>query len=432
MKRVLLVLGVLLLLLLGFCSCAGEAETEGETAEDVAVNTQGEDWTVNTQEDDSKEVNFPNEEIGTVMTEKANILRIKNGAKAVISLTHDDGNLATVQFMNERFLRNGLSGTVGLMGKNFASLEGRIYVSTVAQWAPFFESGVFEVANHSWSHTFVGITDDGDTGVVLYSNTNKNQITDENATIPAGNLTKEIIKSREALISCFPNEKVLIYIKAGTPGYKDENGTFIQLSPDALEMVSDNHIAMRLTTGGLSRAALVENFPFEDAYSLHSLQVSPKHTAEEWKSYVDMAIEKGGWMTYLFHNIVEDDKATGISVGKTNAAALFDYVGEKVASGEVWCAKYSEAVRYSEEYKSAKGVVNTYGDRIEVTLTDELPDMWYDYPLTVLLKIPMDWETAQIIYGDGTVETLSTFVDGEDRMVYANIVPDSGTAVITK
>ena len=59
------------------------------------------------------------------MTEKANILRVKNGAKAVISLTHDDGNLATVEFMNEKFLENNLCGTVGLIGKNFASLEGK-------------------------------------------------------------------------------------------------------------------------------------------------------------------------------------------------------------------------------------------------------------------------------------------------------------------
>ena len=145
-----------------------------------------------------------------------------------------------------------------------------------------------------------------------------------------------------------------------------------------------------------------------------------------------MAIEKNGWMTYLFHNIVEDEKASGISVGKTNAAALFDYVGEKAASGEIWCAKYSEAVRYSEEYQSAEGTVTAYEDKIEVTLTDILPNVWYDYPLTVLVKVPMDWETVQITYGDGTQETLATFVEGENRMVYANVVPDSGTAVITK
>jgi hypothetical protein len=57
--------------------------------------------------------------------------------------------------------------------------------------------------------------------------------------------------------------------------------------------------------------------------------------------------------------------------------------------------------------------------------------VWYDFPLTVLVKVPMDWETVQITYGDGTQETLATFVEGENRMVYANVVPDSGTAVIT-
>ncbi len=374
-----------------------------------------------TEEPETEKAPESEEEI-PMTVQPADIVKIPNGAKAIITLTHDDGHLATGQFMSEQFGKYDLRGTFGFITKNFANAEGRVWQGNVSPWLPILATGRFEVASHSFTHNFVGKSDAGDTGLTLYSNVNKSQVTEENATIPAGNLTKEIITSAELLETCFPNQRVLTYIKAGTPGYKDEEGNFVQLSPEAMEMVKGQYIAMRNTTGGLSGAALVEDIDTVDLYGVHSLQVSASQTGESWMTYVDHALEKGGWMTYLFHRILEDDEASGIHAKKSEAEKLFAYVGQKVASGEAVCMTFSEAARYIAEYRSASGEVRTYSDRLEIELTDELSDLLYDQPLSVKVNVPSTWQSVCMTYADGRTEIRNT----QNGFIYVDVVPDAG------
>lgn len=429
-----------MLLLFGICimSCGNQGDEISDT-EPVITEPETTDPEITESETTKPEITEPattkpetTEPEAFFVKEAANILKIPNGAKAIITITHDDGTMATVEFLDEQYRKNNLRGTVCLIAKNFVTGTGDVNDAVVKKWAPFFESGRFDVACHTYTHTFMGKTDQGDTGLVLYSNVDQRKVSNQNATIPAGNLTKEIVTSREVLMECFPEQRVLAFVKAGTPGYKDETGKFIQISPDAMELIKENYIIMRNTTGGLKGAALVEDIPAQDIYNVHSLQVSPSQTGKQWKQYVDWAIEKNGWMTYLFHQIVDDAKAGGINVGKTAAAELFAYVGEKAASGEVWCAFLSEAAQYTEEYRCAKGTLEISSNLIKVTVTDTLNDALYDYPLTVLVNVPADWTEVTLTHADGTTETLRSFVDGDKTSVYVNVVPDSGTATLRK
>lgn len=346
----------------------------------------------------------------------AEIMPIKDGKKSIVTIVHDDGYLDTVKFLNDEFAKNNLNGTIAMIARN-------VNASNKAQWQAELDKGRLNIANHSYTHNYWGQTDEAESGTLKDGS---------NYSIAAGNMTYEIVKSGEYLRSMFPKERVLCFVK---PGFSYPDGK-PQVSTAAYEMIGKNYICMRNTGGG------IETVPAADKYNLKSLMVqandsyssSENHTAAYWKDEVDKTIDKNGWLIFLFHGIVDDSNASGLSVAKSKASILFDYLGEKSATEDVWNAQLDEATLYTEEVKTASVVAKDYTQgegRMELSVTDKLDDDIYDYPLTIKVKVPSDWDYVKTVQ-NGTSAIKRAVSDNGDKYVYADVVPDKGTASLTK
>ena len=101
---------------------------------------------------------------------------------------------------------------------------------------------------------------------------------------------------------------------------------------------------------------------------------------------------------------------------------LFKHAAEK----NVWVANYTEAALYYAEWASADVDVEYTDGKITVTLTDANDNSVYDEALTVKVTVPPSWSVVNV--NGETVEVLS---DEDGSFVYLNVVPDSGSVIIS-
>lgn len=344
---------------------------------------------------------------------QASVLPVRNNAKGIVTIMHDDGDLPTVEYLDGEFEENNLKGTV-------AMIASRVNDNNVAAWQSYFDTGRFNLANHSYTHSYWGQDDSAESGVLSDGTPYE---------IAAGNMTKEIITSGEYLREKFPEERVLSFVK---PGFVYPTG-LPQVSDAAYDMIRENYICMRNTGGGMN------TIPPADWDNVKSLMVradsdpaSPNnHTAAYWIDEVDKTIEQHGWLVFLFHNIVEDAQVGTGLVSQSKASILFDALGDRVQSGDVWCAYLDEAAMYIKESQSASVYAKKYqGDSVGVVLTDGMEDSVYNFPITVKVEVPEGWDMVSVTQDGKVLEVAKAFTEGTSSYVYANIVPDAGEATL--
>ena len=342
------------------------------------------------------------------------------GASATVVIVHDDGTRSTVDYMVERFTEHGLVGTLGLITKNFATRDENgewvLKDSEVEYWRGVLDSGTFDVASHSHTHTFWGISDEAESGWYLDSGNTLHEYSYE-----AGRITSEVADSGKILRMAFPDQRVLAFIKPGFGRHSDENGTRgVQISDRAYEIIKENYIGMRNTGGD------VDTMPYANIYSVKSHTVKNTDTAADWKQLVSEAKSSGGTLVFLFHRIEENpENSLRASIDETDE--FFAWLGSEVASGSVSNVTLEDSMLYSAELAASSLEVRKYSDRITVDLTDTLDDAIYDAPLTV--RVPVSSSYARVTTDRG--EQLSVLRDGRGSYVLIDVIPDSDTVTLT-
>lgn len=421
MKRLIALLVCILCVLGSLMACGGEMPAGTSPSDTTPADSNPDTSPDDTTPDDTT----PPEIVEDIpVTNKADIMKMKDGAKGVISFVLDDGFFDTVDFLNGELEKNNLRATIGMIATRVISTEGVKNEANIQRWQSYLDTGRFDIACHSYTHKFWGITDKAETGTYLKQGTT----TVLEYSTKDGNITFETQGARDALRDCFPGQRVLAFIKPGFGQYIDENGKKQSISPEGLELVKKYFIGMRV--GGKQ----TQTWSVPDYYNLASYQVGKAQSLTDWTSQVDAAVKYGKWLTFMFHEVVPDsqiDKAgKTLPVRQSTTSDLMAYVGDKVANGELWCAFYEEALLYAQEQRVTSGTVKTYSERIEVSLTHKLDAETFNYPLTVRVKVPAEWTSVVLTHADGTTETLTPFVEKDVTYVYANVVPDGQVAVL--
>lgn len=364
---------------------------------------------------------------------EAQIMEIKDGKDAIVTIVHDDGDFVTMGFLNDEFEKNDLKGTVGLIANKIYNPETKEYIEpNLSRWQEYYKTGRFSFSSHSMTHTWMGSTDEGET--VYFGG--------EPVTYPPGHMSEEIKLSQEVIRGAFEGEGVNTFI---FPGTTPPDG-MVNTTDAAREMVKENYIAGRVTRNQFN------SVPPQDWYNVTSFMVEnvinyddPKQeydantdaplttAASYWIDLSDEAIEDGKWLIYLFHSIPKGESNSSIYVLQSRASMLFDKLGDDVLSGRVWNAFYEEAVLYLKEAESASAEAKGYGTGdgryTLITVSDGLDNEIYNYPLTVKTEVPEDWDIVLMTQGE-RAEIVKAFEEGGKRYVYANVVPDIGAARI--
>ncbi len=135
------------------------------------------------------------------------------------------------------------------------------------------------------------------------------------------------------------------------------------------------------------------------------------------------AANKKGWVVFLIHEV---QSGSGYSPTATDAiSGALDYASKN--DSKFWIATFRDAILYSKERNSAKvTVTSTSSTDISLSLTDNLDNSIYNYPLSLRYKMPDGWSEVTVSQND---EELTSEV--KDGYIYFDAVPDNGTITIT-
>lgn len=174
----------------------------------------------------------------------------------------------------------------------------------------------------------------------------------------------------------------------------------------------------------------IENKTPSDFYRIGAIMAGSAgtNTASGFNDKANQAASSGGWLVWCHHGVGND----GHGYSNTNTEALrsnIDFLDQN--RDKIWTETFGNVARYIKERNAASlSVIKSDAESITITLTDNLPDSVYKYPLTIRRPLPDGWTEAKVTQGDTPVENSIVTVNG-NKMVMFNAVPDGGDIILS-
>jgi len=155
-------------------------------------------------------------------------------------------------------------------------------------------------------------------------------------------------------------------------------------------------------------------------------------------SWTQTSIDNHKWGMIIIHDVLpfsqlNDPSNQGIYEPVTTEwlTLLCDYLWARSSDKEVWVETVGNITRYIKERDAAEYQIIWESDQlIEITLTDNLNDEIFNYPLSTYIKVRGDWNYVRLQQGD-FVDTLQVIEKGPDLVVLAKVTPDKGLISLT-
>ncbi|MEO9968175.1 MAG: Ig-like domain-containing protein [Reichenbachiella sp.] len=130
-----------------------------------------------------------------------------------------------------------------------------------------------------------------------------------------------------------------------------------------------------------------------------------------------------GWYSTHYHSVTSNGTL------QANTESHMSYINDH--ADELWIAGFSEAALYGQERDSHNLTVDEVLDlSVKFTLTDDMKDEVFDYPLTVKIRVNNDWESASTLQ-NGVARQTSLISHEGNKYVLVKAIPDQGQAVVT-
>jgi len=284
--------------------------------------------------------------------EGTEILKWKDGKKAVFMLEFDDSCETHVKNVVPELKKRGMVGTFYIVPGTgpcpFANQRNA--------WEKEIPLAGMEYGNHTLTHKGVKSAEE---------------------------LDVELAKCGEEIDKCFPDRKKPRLVSFGQPG-----GVPWTVSKDEVRQA-------------LAKYNLVDRPPFF-GYPMHI------KTKEELLKFVDQAVEKGEMAHIDFHGVGGDWLVTPMDV----FLALLDKLESR--RDQLWITDPVSWHKYLTERKGAEiQILESGKDAIRLKLTAKTDPALYDMPLTLSTKLPESWKSCEASQGGAKLET--KIVDGAVR-----------------
>lgn len=181
--------------------------------------------------------------------------------------------------------------------------------------------------------------------------------------------------------------------------------------------------------GRICDGQLVNKSP-SDFYRIGSIIAGTAgvNTTSGFNSKADQAASSNSWLVWLHHGIGNDNHG----YSNTNTDALkqsLDYLASN--RDKFWVESFGNVARYIKERDAASlAVKSSTNNKITVSLTDNLVDSIYNYPLTIRRTLPDGWEKAAVTQNNKSVEDSIVTVNSKKYIMFS-AVPDGGDIIIT-
>jgi peptidoglycan/xylan/chitin deacetylase (PgdA/CDA1 family) len=155
----------------------------------------------------------------------------------------------------------------------------------------------------------------------------------------------------------------------------------------------------------------------------------------EW---IDNSIIAGTWGIQLAHEVVPFSELDSlIAQGAYHPIStewlilLCDWLKDKSDANEIWIETIGNVTKYIKERDSFSYEIMTMSNSlIEIDVTDTLDNEIYNYPLSVYISIPEDWDFVLVEQGSES-KVLESFHADSMKLILANVTPDAGIIRLT-
>ena len=183
-----------------------------------------------------------------------------------------------------------------------------------------------------------------------------------------------------------------------------------------------NYIGGRICANGID-GATPNNY-----YRINSVicgNTGSVNSAEAFQGKMQQAINQGGWVTFLIHEV---DNGNGYSPTSSQAIdGALDWA--KKNDSKIWVTTFRNAIMYSKE-RDKSTIAKKSGDASSetYTLTHSIKDNVsnYDYPLSIRIENSNNWTSVSGTQGGKAITTSI-----KDGYIYFDAVPNGGDIVIS-
>ncbi len=165
----------------------------------------------------------------------------------------------------------------------------------------------------------------------------------------------------------------------------------------------------------------IEAQMFDDAQ-----QYGAKKGVTELNSLADKAAAQNGWSVYLHHGL---DGSHSMSTNSNDLKSHLSYLNQKRST--IWCETFGNVALYIKERDAAKVTVTSSDDKsIKLTVTDNLENSTYNYPLSLRTELPSGWTNPTVTQNSKVMKD-TVITDGSKKYLMFQAIPDAGEIVIT-
>ena len=326
----------------------------------------------------------------------ATIEKAYGGARAIATMTYDDGLPETAKTLN--VLCKKYDSRASLM------LCSGIRIDTsIDMWRSLFAEGYLHPESHSHLHKYL-------------TRSHSENLTEEI-------MTDEIEGSLERLNNLLPGYDILTfgipYSSYAEPAREHLYKTFYMVRSGYCVLADESARGKmqpldptleRNVPGGIYSPYVIRMMPEKS-------HVYPMITPDAIIDYLDRCVNDGGWFISVAHGIVEGEN---LDIKVCDLERIMQRMSEHAQCGKLWVTTLTDATKYIRERQSSEVIATKNGGEITVELktasvtADGLPltPEVFNYPLTVAVELSdakdyvsytLDGKCvfAPVIHGDG-------------------------------
>ena len=375
----------------------------------------------------------------------AALLSAKDGAKGILTMTYDDGILATATWVNAQNKKYGTKGSC-MMVPNWAGTKPN-FANKVNEWNAIFADGTLEPQNHSMTHERILPGEDADWEKTQWEQHKYNCIRE--------NYDIELVQSKAVIEEAFPGHDVICFAPSNNTLSKrsfrtDGNGNLMKYANGEYVLVND---------GGATKVAEATYYAIRKGNrGVQSLDPTLDGNAGGWynlrirafkdfsgdekltqgKNWIDETVRDGNWLIVMCHGISGNGASGSGDITTAAAESFFAYASPKIQSGELWAATFGEATKYIRERQNTTVSARFENDAILVDMVinrttadgKALDEAIFHDPLTVEVRVPDTWKNVR--YEDkGEVKTAAVYKHDGASFAMVNLTPGANGATVT-
>lgn len=215
-------------------------------------------------------------------------------------------------------------------------------------------------------------------------------------------------------------------IKTNVQGEKCVSIAYPNCSTPGDAEVLKYYIAGRNCNGQLN-STTPANFAQINAIGVGAGAGGYTNTVSGINAIAEQAITSGGWAVCMHHGIGSDTHAWAV----TNLSEMIKHL-EYLDTNRtrIWAETFGNVSRYIRERNSATVTsISSSANTISLSVTDELIDSIFNYPLSIQREIPSDWTNAVVSQSTKVMSDKIITVDTK-KYIQFQAIPDGGTVII--